>query len=331
MNTTTVTFQKVLDALLSEEKDFPRPYLQEFSDIGTDDLQGLLDAWPRIKTSRKLTLLEQLKSLAETDTLVSFDDFARAFLSDSDPNVRTRAIRLLDESEDPKLVPAYLDMLKNDSDVNVRAEAASVLNLFVDLGELEEIPEKTYHEVEDALLASANSEDDIRVRRAALESLGYSSRLEVITLIESAFHREDPRWQASALIAMGRSADDRWEDEVTSSLISEDDRVKRAAVQSAGELSLKSAGPILIRLLEEGDDEDMVSAAVWSLSQIGGEDARTYIETLLDQTEEEEQIAFLEEALDNLAFTEDLDRFELMSLDPDEELDELDEIEEEDE
>jgi len=106
--------------------------------------------------------------------------------------------------------------------------------------------------------------------------------------------------------------------------------VKRAAVQSAGELSLKSAQPILIRLLEEGEDEDVVNAAVWSLSQIGGEDARTYIETLLDQTEEEEQIAFLEEALDNLAFTEDLDRFELMALDPDEELEELEELEEED-
>ena len=330
MNTTTVTFQKVLDALLSEEKDFPRPYLQEFSDIGTDELQSLLDVWPRIKSSRKLTLLEQLKSLAEADTLVSFDDFARAFLSDSDPNIRTRAIRLLDESEDLKLVPPYLDMLKNDSDVNVRAEAASVLNLFVDLGELEEIPEKTYHEVEDALLASANSEDDIRVRRAALESLGYSSRLEVITLIESAFHREDPRWQASALIAMGRSADDRWEDEVTSSLISEDDRVKRAAAQAVGELGLRSARPILLKILgEEDEDGEIASAAIWSLSQIGGEDVRTFLENLLDQTEDDDQIEFLEEALDNLAFTEDLDRFDLIALDPDDEVDVLEDTDEE--
>jgi len=212
--------------------------------------------------------------------------------------------------------------------VNVRAEAANALNLFVDLGELEKISEETYREIEDALLASANSEDELHVRRAALESLGYSSRLEVTTLIESAFHRQDPRWQASALIAMGRSADDRWEDEVTSSLVSEDERVKRAAVQSAGELSLKSAGPILIRLLEEGDVEDVVSAAVWSLSQIGGEDARTYIETLLDQTEDEDQIEFLEEALDNLAFTEDLDRFELLAVDPDAEIEELEEEDE---
>ena len=73
----------------------------------------------------------------------------------------------------------------------------------------------------------------------------------------------------------------------------------------------------------------MTNAAIWSLSQIGGEDARTYIEALLDQTEDDDdQIEFLEEALDNLSFTEDLDRFELMAIDPDADLEELEEIDE---
>jgi hypothetical protein len=176
MNTTSTSFQTVLDALLSDRKEFPRRYLQEFSDIGTLELKTLLDIWPQVKPSRKLTLLEELDALAENDTLVSFDDVARALLTDPEPQVRTRAIRLLDEYEDPKIVPSYLDMLQNDPDVNVRLEAANALNLFVDLGELEEIPGSIYHQVEDSLLASANSEDDVRVRRAALESLGYSSR-----------------------------------------------------------------------------------------------------------------------------------------------------------
>lgn len=331
-NTTALTFQKILDALISEDKDFPRHYLQEFSDIGTDELRSLLDAWPRVKPSRKLTLLQELESLADADTLVSFDDLARALLSDSDPTVRVHAIRLLDESEDAKLASTYLEMLKNDSDLNVRIEAAKALNLFVDLGELEKISEEAYHEIEDALLASANSEDDLRVRRAALESLGYSSRAEVATLIDSAFHREDPNWRASALVAMGRSADERWEDEVTSSLVSEDDRVKRAAAQAAGELGLRSARPILLRMLgEEDEDGEIANAAIWSLSQIGGEDVRTYLESLLDRTEDDDQIEFLEEALDNLAFTEDLDRFDLIALDPDDEVDVLEDIDEEEE
>ena len=328
MNTTHTSFQSVLDALLSDRKEFPRRYLQEFSDIGALELKTLLDVWPQVKPSRKLTLLEELDALAENDTLVSFDDLARALLTDPEPEVRTRAIRLLDEYEDPKIVPSYLDMLKNDPDLNVRIEAANALNLFVDLGELEEIPDSIYHQVEDSLLASANSEDDVRVRRAALESLGFSSRPEVATLIDSAFHREDPAWQASSLVAMGRSADERWSDAVTRSLVHVDDRIRRAAVEAAGLLSLSSARPILLRMLGEEENETILSAVIWSLSQIGGEDVRTYLENLLDQMEDEDQIAFLEEALDNLAFTEDLDRFDLLAYDPDEELTEIDEEDE---
>ena len=318
MNTDLISFQTVLETLLDEKKDFPRRYLREFSDIGPLELKTVLDIWPRVTLSRKQTLLEKLKTLAGADTLVSFDDFACALLTDPDPEVLTRAIRLLDEYEDPKIVPSYLDLLKNDPSINVRVEAANALNLFVDLGELEKIPEKIYHEVEDALLASAASEDNVRVRRTALESLGYSSRPEVITLIESAFHREDPNWQASALHAMARSADDRWTEDVLRSLINDDDRIRRAAVQAAGELSIKSARPILLEMLEEEEDADVASAVIWSLSQIGGEDVRTYLENLLDQSEDNDQINFLEDALDNLAFTEDLDRFDLLAFDPEE-------------
>jgi HEAT repeat protein len=328
MNVSIASFQTVLDSLLDTKKEFPRRYLTQFSDLGTLELKTFLDVWGRVGLSRKLSLLEGLKSLAETDTLVSFDDFARAILNDPEPSVRTHAIRLLDECEDVKLIPTYLDLLRNDPDSNVRAEVAAVLNLFVDLGELEEISEEVYSQVHVALMESASGADETRVRRRALESLGYSSRPEVVPLIEAAFQRESSEWKTSALVAMGRSADDRWEDVVLLSLLDENDNIRRAAVQTAGELSLKSARMVLLRILAEGDDDEITAAAIWSLSQIGGEDVRTFLVSLLDQTEEdEEQIEFLEEALDNLSFTEDLDRFELLAFDPDE-IDDLDVLEE---
>ena len=316
MKTQANLFQPVLDSLLDEKKEFPRKYLPQFSDLGTLELQTLLDVWSRIGLSRKLGLLEGLETLAEGDTLVNFDDFARALLDDPESPVRGRAIRLLTESDDVKLVPRFIEILNRDSDVQTRAEAATALGTFVDLGELDEIPEDVHHQAEDALLVVVNGNDDVKVRRRALESLGYSSRPEVITLIESAYHKQDPAWQASALIAMARSADTRWDSNVLESLANESRNVREAAVEAAGQLSIKEAGLLLIRLLEEEEDDEVTSTIIWSLSQIGGEDARTYIENLLDQTEDEEQIEFLEEALENLAFTEDLDRFDLLNVEP---------------
>jgi len=318
MNEQITTFQVVLDSLLASGRDFPRKYLGHFSDIQPLELQTLLGIWDRVNLNRKLSLLEGLESLAKTDTLVSFDDFARSLLNDPNASVRGHAIRLLDECDDVNLIPIYLDLLKNDPDASVRAEVANVLNLFVDLGELEEIPEEVYGEVRSALVNSADGEEEANVRRRAIESLGWSSHAEVIDLVESAFEGGQVDWMVSALIAMGRSANDRWEDRVLRSLLDGNIKVRNAAVQSAGMLSLKAARVPLLRMLESEDNEDVMLSAIWSLSQIGGEDVETYLEALLDRAEEDELIGYIEEALDNLAFTEDLDRFELMSFDPDE-------------
>lgn len=328
MNPQTTTFQTILDSLLAAGGEFPPRYLPYFSDIGPLELETLLEVWSRVAPDRKLSLLKGLDSLAETDTLVNFDEFARAILDDPEPAVRVNAMRLLDECEDTKLIPAYLDLLKNDPDVNVRAEAAIALNLFVELGELEEISEEAYGEILSALLESARRADETRVRLHALESLGWSSNSEVVGLIEASFEQENLDWRVSALTAMGRSADDRWEDRVLRSLLEEDDNVRKAAAQSAGLLSLKSARLPLLRMLESEENDEVISAAIWSLSQIGGEDVQTYLEALLDSTEDEDLSGFLEDALDNLAFTEDLDRFELLSFDPDE-LEDLEEWDDE--
>jgi len=324
MNTTNQTsFQTVLNALLDTKKEFPHRYLTQFSDMAPLELDALQEVWPRVSLNRKLSLLEGLESLADEDTLVNFEDFARPLLNDPDGLVRIRALRLMSESEDSKLTPQLLTMLKADADLNVRVEAAHVLGFFVALGELEAMSQQAYDQIKAGLLESAKGEDDPHVRRQALESLGFSSDEDVIKLIEATLSKVDSEWRTSNLVAMGRSADDRWEEEVLRGLTDEDNRVRKAGVEAAGNLALKSARLPLLRLLEDEDDDEVAGAAIWSLSQIGGEDVRPYLENLLDQTEDDDQIEFLEEALDNLAFTEDLDRFDLMSFDP-EELDDFD-------
>lgn len=324
MSKTKVAFQQVVNALLDTSQEFPHRYLAYFSDLGPESLEILMEAWPNVGAERKHRLLSQLEDLIEEDTLVSFDDLGRALLSDSDPLVRQSAIRLLAECEDPHLIPTYLKMMEHDDDESTRAEAASALGQFVMLGELEDIPATVHHAVEDALLAVVNGNDTAMVRRRALEALGFSTRDEVSTLIESAFHRQDPEWVASALFAMGRSNDERWEENVLRMLGHENRLIRMAAVQAAGELALVEARPLLLQLLEDEEDDNISSAAVWSLSQIGGEDARIYLENLLDRASDPDTIRFLEDALDNLAFTDDLNRFDLLAFDLDvgEEVDE---------
>ena len=323
MNDDILPFQKVVELLLDKSKDIPRRYFTEFSDIEPESLKSLLEAWPRIELGRKMLLLDRLNALANEDTLVSFDDLGRALLRDSEPQVRIRAMRLLVECEDARLVPLYIDLLTTDSDPAVRAEAASLLGIFVQLGEFEDIPADLHHQIEDVLLQVLNGEDEPAVRRRALEALGFSSRDEVPVLIESSFNRQDPDWKASAIFAMGRSNDERWADPVLRMIASENMAIRLAAVQASGELGLKSARPLLLRLLEDEFDDAIAGAAIWSLSQIGGEDVRLYLQTLLDHVEDDEQAVFLEEALDNLAFTEDMSSFDLLALDTDD-LDELD-------
>lgn len=312
------SFQTVLDALVESKKDFPKRYLQLFSDIGPLELKTLLATWSRVSLTRKLVLLNGFLNLMESDMLVSFEDIGRALLTDEDAEVRAAAIRLLAEANDAKLAGSLIEILKNDPELEPRLEAAKLLGEFVLLAELDEFPDEVHIQTEDALLFIHNGEDHAALRRTCLESLGYSSRIEVEALIRAAFNRTDRAWIVSALVAMGRNSDDQWTDQVVSMLVDVDTRIRFAAVKAAGELRIEEAGPLLLKLLEDEEDDEVTSAAIWSLSQIGGEDVRPYLENLIEQTEDEDLIAYLEDALENLDLTEDLDKFDLLAVDEDE-------------
>lgn len=318
--TSIASFQSVLEALLDDTKPFPARYLHRFSDIAPADLALLVKAWPQISKQRKHSLLEDLENLAESDTLTCFDELARSLLRDVDPHIRQSAIRLLWENEDAKLAAVFLKILKGDEDAQVRAAAANALGQFVYQGELDKIPPVLHHQIEDELLKTFNSTDEILVRRRALESLGYSGREEVIPLIENAYHQKNPDWVVSALFAMGHSCDERWKKQVLSKLHAPDEDIRSEAIHAAGELEIASARPILLDMLEDEEDPEMRRELIWALSKIGGEGVRSRLEEILEAEADDEEADFIEEAMDNLIFTEDLAQLDLMDLDPDIEL-----------
>jgi HEAT repeat protein len=156
------------------------------------------------------------------------------------------------------------------------------------------------------------------VRRRALESLGYACHPEIPDFIRRAYDSNDEEWLQSALFAMGRSCDSKWTDSVLRMFDHPDSVVRYEAIRAAGELEAEAAREPLFDLLEEGtDDDDIYYAAIWSLSKIGGEGVRSLIEIALEETEDLDDIRFLEEALENLDFTEQINTFDLMYIDDD--------------
>jgi HEAT repeat protein len=316
-----LSLQDVLKALGEPGKKPAAHFVEHFSNLDPDGLEEVLKTWPQIPVKNQRALLMDFNARYDDDLLLSFDALAVALINDPDAEVRALALHLLKETDDDDLIPALIDRLSNDPEELVRYEAAGVLGQYVYYGEMEEIDPELLAKVEESLLAARNdSAPD--VQRRAVESLGYSSRPEARTLIEEAFSHHDPKWIATALFAMGRSGQEHWQEQVLTMLNNEDALIRFNAVRAAGELSIAPARAILLELLEDEEDDDVTSAAIWSLSQIGGEDARTYLENLIAETDDEEQIDFLEEALENLNFTEDMEKFDLMGFDPDNYFDE---------
>lgn len=320
-NASPLSFSHILGEMLNDEKPFHPRNLYRFSDLEGQDLIELQAAWPQVSTRRRQAILEDIEELGETNYTLSFEEFCRFTVGDSDPQVRELSVRALEEYETPRLIPLYLNLLINDDDSAVRAESAHALGAYVYLGEIEELPQDTLDEIVDHLLEIYRGSDTALVRRRALEALGFSSRKEISALIESAFNTGKHDWMMSAIFAMGRTANQRWGKIILEMLDSDDPELRFEAARAAGELELKAALTPLINLLDDSDSETRM-AAVWSLSQIGGEGIQDALEQLYDEIEDEDEADFIDLALENLMFTEDLQSFSLLELPADEDDDE---------
>ena len=306
-----LSFQELIDALLDLDKPFPPRFLYLLSDLEKTDLKKLAVIWDQLPTWRRQGLIEDLAELNERDYLLSYNDLCRFTVKDEDPKVRLSSVKVLEQYDLNSLIPLFLDLLSNDNDEQVRAAAAHALGRFVYLGEIDEINTSTLREIEDKLLQTTMGEEEFQIRREAFESLGYSSREEVQPLIEEAYNSEKKEWVSSALFAMARSANKRWRPQVMEKIESDFPIIRCEAARAAGELEIREAIPYLLDLLDD-PDEDIRLASIWALSQIGGEGVHERMEQMLDEAETSEHQDYLELALDNLEFNEEMRLFPLI-------------------
>ncbi len=316
-STEDLAFSEVLTSLANEQQPVPAKLLYRLSGLEGQELHDFGKAWAAFSAQRKLNLLEDLEILAESNTVMHFDDVAHFGLADDDEAVRIFAIRSLWQSRETKLIPIFIELLNEDNSQQVSAQAAAALGRFILLGELGELSSKRQSDIEQQLLAVMESANDQpAIRRRALESLAYSSNPRVEGLIEDAYDFGDEEIKASALFAMGRNADDRWTPQVIESLDDPNPELSIEAIRSAGELEINEALPNLINSLFD-EDGDIRLAAAWSLSQIGGKEATEALADFQDRSEDEDEIDLIEDAIENLTFGEDIADMKILNFSED--------------
>jgi len=315
----STAFDEIVTILGNVDQEITPDRVTGLSDLDPDQLSRFSTVWESLPVERRRSLIQLLGEEAYAHVELDFERVCRLALGDSDPAVRQMAIDNLWECEDPALVNSFLRALGSDVSASVRRSAAAALGQYVLLGEVEQIRPELLLEIEEGLIAAGGAGGTPEVRRAALESLGYSSRDEVPGMIRRAYDSGDEPFIRSALLAMGRSANPVWKPEVQAQIISSAPALRLAAAQAAGELELTETVPDLVELLDDVSDE-VRRSAIWSLGQLGGDVARQVLGDLLESSEDTSETQFVQDALDNLAFvdgTRDLLMFDLNSSDTD--------------
>ncbi len=297
----TKSFDHLLSILSDNTQPLPVARLPELSDLEPSQLDQLQSAWPDIEPSRRRTLLIELRQLADLHFEYSFESINRFALGDESADVRRIAIDNLWECEDVSLAPPFVAALQDDPEPRVRASSATALAAFVYMCEVSDFDAGMMRKIEDALLHSTSNDPDMQVRLRSLEALGHSSRAEVPSLIQQAYDVGDEESKNTALLAMGRSTNKDWSPIILTEFHNAAPHLRAQAAHAAGEIELHESLPELIDLL--GDvNSDVRFAAIWSLGQIGGKRATEALTELLDTTDDADEAAFIDEAIDHAIF-----------------------------
>jgi HEAT repeat protein len=270
------------------------------SDLDSSQLAVFENTWERLDTEYRVRLIQELVDTSETNFELDYRTVGFFALDDDDAAVRAAAVELLWTDETQEGMRKLLDMAFEDDSDTVRAQAAGALGKYILLGEFDDLPETQTAACVDACFTIFHDEDeDVEVRRRALESLGSSSRDGVNDTIREAYFSNEPIFKIGALFAMGKTYDEEWSGIVQHELNSPDAEVRYEAARAAGEIGIEDAVPKLSRMVHELD-RDIQEVSIWALGEIGGKEAARVLQRLLDDPAyavDEGLIEALEDAL----------------------------------
>lgn len=286
MKKKTISFDDALAALDAPAAPTART-LRGLSNLEPDQVAELQVIWPRLGNTRRAYVVEKLREMAEEDIELDFTLIFRFALSDVEERVRLSAVEGLWEDESLSLIDLLVVLVRSDPSPLVRAASATALGRFLYLGEVEKISRYRRDQVYSALMGALMSAPPGSViYQQALESLAYVSNEEVERLIREAYASENQALRATAVFAMGRSNEHKYSDLVRRELHSVLPSMRVEAARACGELEIAAAVPELGRLLEDPND-DVVVTAIGALGQIGGDEARKILERAAASDDEE--------------------------------------------
>ncbi len=281
----TKSFADLLTAIGDTTRPLPSAELYRLSDMKPDSAAAYAAAWSTMDVHRRRELMRKLADDCRTNFEVDFRPVALIALEDADHLVRLAAIDTFWDAESPQYVRPMLELALGDPVTAVRANAARALGCFVLQGELGRLPGPIFQELVAKLLGIVKDPDrEPLVRCHALESLAAADVGEINDLILDAYASEEEAFRVSAVSAMGRTSDPAWEPIVLNEMANVSPAVRYHAARAAGLLELRTAVPLLVECLEDPDPQ-VIAAAIWSLGEIGGQQAQDALESVLDDEE----------------------------------------------
>lgn len=280
--------------------------LPELSRLSGPEAEEFGELWLEWTSARVLDMLERMVALCEEQPDVEFEVIYKQGLKHPTADVRVASLKGLEESDDRALVRPLCEILKTDSEPEVRAAAAIPLAYLAAIAETGKLSERYKTTIEETLYSVLDDERELMdVKLKALEAVSVFGGDRLTPHIEAAWASGNISARQSSIFAMGRTSDPKWVDRVIPDLEHDAASVRYEAAMAMGELAdeehLKSMDAPL-------DDADLTVqlAAISAVERIGGDVAKSKLQLKL-VSPEPRVVELVQQALQTLKDEDDLD------------------------
>ncbi len=247
--------------------------------------------------------LERLKELPPWEWQNEAHDWIADGLKSADPTTRELAASLAHATTDDALANELLQIVRTDSIAEVAAAAALSLgpaleecSLEYDEGLADAMPEigstapfsqEVYKEISDGLKTVYHDAGRPHlVRRRVLEAAVRAPQDWHIAATRAAYNSDDPDWRLTAVFCMGFL--ESFDDTILEALHSDDQRIRREALISAGSREIQAAGPEVIRVAADRTSSiELRLAAITALETLDPPESENLLEKLSEDQDEE--------------------------------------------